>query len=494
MIKECDFIKRNEKEVNEIILRVLIFINILAVGLYIINFLTKGIEFKSSTILLFLFCGINLIPILINRTKLEINNFKWIITTIMVVNISIIYSFIYANATLFWIIPIGLACLYFDYKLVIYTSIITFPAMIIGEVFAIKSGLEFIAGKEWMLLHIIMYVIGLVVICFLFTSLSKRAKQMLFTSCNLTENVDILLKNNIQVSRRFETNVVNLKNNMLKNNIVIKVIDNSISNISIVSKEIVDYVDDTKLKVDRSTEEIKLVTKQANKIQQTKKELDDIVIKNKDNMNKVLFVMEKIISMTENSKNVIVKLQEKIDDVTEKLGNISEIAEQTNLLALNASIEAARAGEAGKGFAVVAQEVKLLALKSSEYARNVDKSLKIVKEDSNNAVKSINQNYEVVKESVYYMDNTNRSFDYLLKIQKDMEKDIEMIYGITQTYTEKSVEIKNNIGILLEKNHDNHINIKDIKDAINKMISYSNVSNKVVEDIYLTLKELVVNN
>lgn len=100
--------------------------------------------------------------------------------------------------------------------------------------------------------------------------------------------------------------------------------------------------------------------------------------------------------------NAMSAIQEKSRQIEEIVGLIDGIAFQTNLLALNAAVEAARAGEHGRGFAVVAGEVRALAGKSADAAKNI-------KDLINATISDIRQGGEVFNSASAAIDKMNHS-------------------------------------------------------------------------------------
>ena len=121
------------------------------------------------------------------------------------------------------------------------------------------------------------------------------------------------------------------------------------------------------------------------------------------------------------------EINDKVTAINEAISVIDQIAFQTNILSLNAAVEAATAGEAGRGFAVVAQEVRNLASRSAEAAKEIKNLVQ-------DATVKANEGKDISSEMIKGYSSLNESINQTITIiseitssSKEQQKGVEQI-------------------------------------------------------------------
>jgi len=169
---------------------------------------------------------------------------------------------------------------------------------------------------------------------------------------------------------------------------------------------------------------------------------------------------EKLANDTFNSMDDINNSTQKVYDA---IGVISQISFQTNILSLNAAVEAATAGEAGKGFAVVAQEVRNLASRSAEAAKEIGALMDQLKQKATNG-KTV----------------ANHMRDDYQDLTENITQTVEIIGTIVQSSKEQSQ------GIIQVENA-----LNSIDQSVQKNASICDDVRKVSEEVY-NVAELIL--
>ncbi len=135
--------------------------------------------------------------------------------------------------------------------------------------------------------------------------------------------------------------------------------------------------------------------------------------------------------------------------MTEIISLIDGIAFQNNILALNAAVEAARAGDHGKGFSVVAGEVRSLAHRSAEAAKNIKSLIEVTSHNVTQGVNVVSEAEKNMHDIVTGSGNVSRLMDEISASTSEQEKGISQI---TQALSELERVTQSNVSMVEELN------------------------------------------
>ncbi len=204
---------------------------------------------------------------------------------------------------------------------------------------------------------------------------------------------------------------------------------------------------------------------------------DQSVVKGSETVQVALNNIVQLTQQIADTSKLISDLKNESDKIESVLSVIESVAEQTNLLALNAAIEAARAGDSGRGFAVVAEEVRGLAMRTSESTREIKQNIQTLQQVSGSAVATMDGLCQ-------FADDTSSSTSIIDSVFQSVVKEINTIRDMNASIASTTEQ---QLAVVAEINQ----NIHRINDMSGETVEYVKGSMGDSEQMSLSSHQLM---
>ncbi|MBO6918178.1 MAG: methyl-accepting chemotaxis protein [Rhizobiaceae bacterium] len=277
---------------------------------------------------------------------------------------------------------------------------------------------------------------------------------------------DLTLEIKEQFPDEFDALRVDFNNSIIKINGALSKIATNTQSIEGNSVEMKSSADDLARRTEQQASSLEETSAALEEITATVQETSTRATEAAERANQAKADTDKSSEVVGNAVQAMEGIEKASADISNIINVIDEIAFQTNLLALNAGVEAARAGEAGKGFAVVAQEVRELAQRSADAAKQIKELISKSSSEVESGVALVKATGESLEQISDHVTNIN---EQIATIARAASEQLDGVRNVNSAVSQMDQMTQQNAAMVEESTALAHQTAEDV-DHLSEMV------------------------